>query len=73
MYNKTMKIETRNLLNVATVADKLGVKRQFIWSLIKAEKFKPIVIDRTTFIQLGDVERYEPRTVGRPKKTEGVK
>jgi hypothetical protein len=48
-----------------------GVSRQAIWNLVRRGRLKTLVVGGHTLVNLDDVEKFQPKMRGRPKKMKG--
>jgi hypothetical protein len=63
-----MKVETDELITLTNAAERRGVSRQNIASLVSRNKLPVVYIDSVPFVRKQDVDSYEPDPGGRPAK-----
>jgi hypothetical protein len=63
-----MKVETDELITLTSAAERRGVSRQNIASLVSRNKIPVVYIDSVPFVRKQDVDSYEPDPGGRPAK-----
>lgn len=68
-----MKEKTDNLLSVTEAAERLGVIRQRVFQLIKAERLPAVMVGSQYVIKESDLKLVEDRPTGRPPKDKDQK
>jgi hypothetical protein len=64
----TPKIDTRQIVTIATAAKQLKISRQAAWEAVANGRLKTVDIDSVTFVTVTSVQQYlKTRRPGGPK------
>lgn len=63
-----MELDVDDLIRVKTAADKMAVTSQYIYTLIKDEKLKAVVIDEVTFVSRKAVNEFDSNRDNKRKR-----
>lgn len=64
-------VDTQELVTPSQAAERLGVTRQWIDSLLRRGKIETVEIAGKRFLRWGDAKGYQPESGGRPAKSAG--
>ena len=52
---------------ISEAAERRGLTRQAIWSLVKRERIRSVQVGPTWLVHKADIENYDPHPGGRPR------